>query len=145
MGRAVLDATATATASGVAVPAETSSVRVYAHCSTTRNTNHQRPGAVTVLAINLGNRSSRLHFAPSLGDEVHAYVLTPSEGAAGSLSGKGGLLGTGVLLNGERLALGAGGELPAMAPAVGSAAAAAVVPRTAVAFYVLPGAAHAGC
>ena len=144
MGQAVLDATATATASGAALPAETSSLRVYAHCTTNRNTNHQRGGAVTVLAINLGNRSSRLHFAPSLGDEVHAYVLTPSEGA-GSLSGKAGLLGTGVLLNGERLALGAGGELPAMAPVVGSTAAAAVVPPTAVGFYVLPGAAHAGC
>ena len=144
MGQAVLDATATATTSGAALPAETSSLRVYAHCTTNRNTNHQREGAVTVLAINLGNRSSRLHFAPSLGDEVHAYVLTPSEGG-GSLSGKAGLLGTGVLLNAERLALGAGGELPAMAPVVGSAAEAAVVPPTAVGFYVLPGAAHAGC
>eukprot|EP00931_Biecheleriopsis_adriatica_P011573 TRINITY_DN112656_c0_g1_i1.p1 TRINITY_DN112656_c0_g1~~TRINITY_DN112656_c0_g1_i1.p1 ORF type:complete len:117 (+),score=14.89 TRINITY_DN112656_c0_g1_i1:191-541(+) len=101
-------------------------------------------GPVTALAINVGNQTSRLHFE-GLGDVVQAYILTASYDAAHSLSGKGGLLNTNVLLNGKSLQMESDGRVPKMMPASASTAHGVSVPGTAIAFFVLPEAAHASC
>jgi len=144
MGQGVLTATTT-TPGGAAVPAETSSVRVYAHCAA-KFDGHPK-GSVAILAINLGNTSTTLKLASSAvgGEPIEAYVLGPSDDASKSLTNATGLMGTGVTLNGELLTLGAGGVVPPTflsAKIVGNSV---VIPPTSLAFYVLTGAKHAAC
>lgn len=99
MGPKVLAIEAVDKLKGKGLPAETSSIRVYAHCTTTAGhsdndgngatetstnaTAHRRQvwaaGSVTVLAINLGNRSTTLHVPSKLG-AIEAYVMSPSHG-----------------------------------------------------------------
>ena len=79
----------------VPVPAETSAIRVYAHCTTKGA--RTAAGSVTVLTINLGGTPTALHLPAAALVAVEEYVLTPSPAAAGSLSGVGGLMGTGPL------------------------------------------------
>ena len=98
MGPAVLGVAASAVAAGggvVPVPAETSAIRVYAHCTTKGA--RTAAGSVTVLTINLGGTPTALHLPAAALVAVEEYVLTPSPAAAGSLSGVGGLMGTGPL------------------------------------------------
>jgi heparanase 1 len=120
-----------------------SSVRVYAHC--TAAAAKAKPGAVTVLVINVGNKGTRVSFADaSLGDVTTEYVLAPSDDPASSLIGTTGLLGTGAKLNGELLVLGAGGAVPLIVgKAVGSPT--VIVPATSIAFLVLEDAQHPAC
>lgn len=94
-------------------------------------------GRVAVLAINLSNRSTTLHFdRASLGELRRAYVLEPSDDPAASLTNATGLLGTGVRLNGELLRTAADGHVPrpAAQPVSGDKAA---LPAHAIAFFVL--------
>ena len=99
MGPKALSATATAGGGDQPLPAESSAIRIYAHCTTKTSGN-----SVTVLAINLDNSSTMLSFNNSLlgADDrtrppllpVEEYVLTPSEDVGSSLSGVAGLMGT---------------------------------------------------
>ena len=57
---------------------------------------------MTVLAINLANESATLRLS-NVGDVARAYVLEGDADARASLTGVGGLLGTGVKLNGSPL------------------------------------------
>ena len=146
MGPKALSATATAGGGSQALPAESSAIRIYAHCTT------KTSGKVTVLAINLDNSSTMLSFNNSLlgADDrtrppllpVEAYVLTPSEDAGSSLSGVAGLMGTGALLNGKPLALGADGSLPQLTPRGTSTLYGVAVPPRSVGFYVLDTSRH---
>ena len=152
MGPAVLRAVATDSASGAVQPAETSAIRIYAHCTNKGTAFYsEASGSVTVLAINVGDKPSTLHFPASLGGAVHAYILSPSGDASSSLTGQSGLMGTIALLNGKPLQLGPDGAVPQMPPVIlkpagaAAAGASATVPPTSVGFYVLPDARHAGC
>lgn len=148
MGAAVLETTAKASGSGGAViPPETSSARIYAHCAAPASGAPR--GAVAVLAINLGNASTTLHFNNSVGfggaiDAIDAYILSPSDNAAASLTNTSGLLGTGATLNGQLLVLDADGTAPGFVAAK-VAGSSAILPSTSIGFYILPGANHAAC
>ena len=83
MGPAVLRAVATDSASGAVQPAETSAIRIYAHCTNKGTAFYsEASGSVTVLAINVGDKPSTLHFPASLGGAVHEYILSPSGDAS---------------------------------------------------------------
>ena len=147
MGPKALSATATAGGGGQPLPAESSAIRIYAHCTTKTSGN-----SVTILAVNLDNSSTMLSFNNSLlgADDrtrppllpVEAYVLTPSEDAGSSLSGVAGLMGTRALLNGKPLALGADGSLPQLTPRGTSTLYGVAVPPRSVGFYVLDTSRH---
>ena len=142
MGARVLAVLATDMANR-SLPPDTSSIRVYAHCATGEV---GQAGGVTLLAINLGNRSTTLHRGSASAGEVNAFVLTPSPDPSSSLTPQGGLMGTGAMLNGQLLKLGAGGQAPATPPkTIAGAATPLVVPPTAIAFFVVPGAKHPDC
>ena len=98
-----------------------------------------------MLAINLGNTSTMLHFGAAAAGGVRQYLLSANTGAGSSLTNATGMLGTGILLNGVGLKLGPGGELPPMVPAPAPASASPSLPARALAFYVLPGAGHPSC
>jgi heparanase 1 len=150
MGAAVLETTATASGGGGAViPPETSSARIYAHCAA--RASGAPHGAVAILAINLGNASTTLHFdsarfggAIVTVDAIDAYVLSPSDDVAASLTNSSGLLGTGATLNGKRLVLEADGTAPAFVAAK-VAGGSVMLPSTSIGFYILPDANHPAC
>lgn len=96
-----------------------------------------------MLAINLGNTSTTLHFGAAAADGVRQYLLSANTGAGSSLTNATGMLGTGVLLNGAGLKLGPAGEIPSMVPTPASASPS--LPARALAFYVLSGAGHPSC
>lgn len=102
-------------------------VRVYAHCS------YQRPGAVTLLAINLGrNDSVRIELDGVQGSDKELYLLTSE-----ALDSKD------LMLNGTRLR-DEDGVLPPLAPArIGRGP--ADVPPLAMAFIVYPDADAPAC
>ena len=116
-------------------------LRLYAQCSAPSG--GFAAGSVTVLAINLDQRARGLTFE-GLGKDALAYALEANGDPNASLTGKGGLLGTGVLLNRRPVSVGVDGTVPPLpAEAVGKAT--VVVPPVSVAFYVLPHAAHPEC
>lgn len=112
MGARVLDA-------GAAAPG----LRLYAHCQ------RQRPGGVTLLAINTGASAQSLR----VGNAAEVYALTAPE-----------LRGRTVLLNGRPLAIGADDRLPAMKPVRAKGRTIAIAP-TSVAFIALPLANNSNC
>ena len=116
-------------------------LRLYAQCSAPSG--GFAAGSVTVLAINLDQRARGLTFE-GLGKDALAYALEANGDPNASLTGKGGILGTGVLLNRRPVSVGVDGTVPPLpAEAVGKAT--VVVPPVSVAFYVLPHAAHPEC
>jgi heparanase 1 len=127
---------------GAALGGAASSVRTYAHCAAPAAA-AGKAGAVAVLVINLSQNSTTVSFADGAVVTTE-YVLSPSADPKSSLIDATGLLGTGVELNGELLALGANGAVPAIeGKAVGSAH--ATVPATSIAFLVLADAEHPAC
>ena len=118
MGQGVLDVQRTAV---------DDDVRLYAHCS------YQRPGAVTVLAINLdGENSVRIEVDGISNSGKEVYVLTSDA-----------LTSSDLMLNGTPLR-DENGTLPALDPARVGAAPADVPPR-AMAFVVYPNAGASAC
>ena len=166
MGPNVLQVTATlgpTPGSGAPLPAENSTVRLYAHCSNNAGLkigtvwptllNTDATGSVTLLAINLGNQSSTLHLGNDNGTQtivsaaaqtVQAFVLEGTAAPGSSLSNGTGLLGTGVTLNGKLLHLGPHGQLPALVPQTMSGPS-VELPAWSVSFLVLPDAGHPSC
>jgi len=141
MGPAVLNATA---AGGPADQQD--QLRVYAHCTALGEQGGKAAnGGVTLLAISFSDTPLALSFDASLGGAARAYVLAPSDDPAKSLTGKAGLLGTGVTLNGKLLAAAANGSVAALTPAPLDSAAAVTVSPHAVAFYIFPEAYHPAC
>ena len=132
-------------ASAVSTGAVAESVRAYAHCTAASESSTATPGAVTVLLINPSNASLAVHFEASLGGAARAYVLEPSADAASSLTGQGGVLGTGATLNGVLLRVGADGTVPSLRPAELGGVSDVLVPSSAVAFYIFPDAKHSDC
>ena len=113
-----------------------SAIRVYAHCS-----KGDVNGSVTALVINLAKESTNINFESPVTQE---YVLSADTAANASLTGVGGLLGTGILLNGKRLApLDDGTVLPLQPHVLGSKV--ARVPAESVAFFVMPEAMNDEC
>jgi heparanase 1 len=150
MGPNVLSSAATDKVTGKPQPPETSAMRIYAHCTNKGTAMYSdTSGGVTILAINLGDTPSTLHFPAVLGEVVHEYILTPSSDASSSLSGLEGLLSTVALLNGTPLRIEHDGSVPSMPPVIhtqaGPGGASVIAPPTSVGFFVLPNAKYAGC
>jgi hypothetical protein len=82
-----------------------------------------------------------VHPDSSLGGIDRAYVLSPSDDAATSLTRKPGLLSTNVLLNGKPLMAAEDGTVPPPQPRQMGRAEYVDVPRLSIAFYVMPRAA----
>ncbi|MBR0972614.1 hypothetical protein JQ572_18650 [Bradyrhizobium japonicum] len=114
MGATVLDASA------AAVP----DLHVYAHC------HPSRPGAVTMLAINISHRTSRAIVLPRSA-ERYSLQAGRQQGAT-------------VQLNGTTLALTDGDELPHLAGRATAAGAVRLAPET-ITFLVVPSAANPAC
>jgi len=136
MGPIVLNALPAAT--------KTSVVRVYAHCTAASEPSAPKKGSVTMLVVNLGNANTTIDVPSHLGHITQQYVLSPSHVAAHSIIKATGILGTGVLLNGNLLKLNSDGTLPLLS-GVSSDATKAIVPATSIAFLVLGQAGHADC
>ena len=88
--------------------------------------------------------STTAHFDEALGGVARRYVLEASDDAATSLTGVGGLLGTGITLNGALLTAAADGTVPRPAPAA-SEGSSATLPAYSIAFFILPKAYHPDC
>ena len=74
------------------------------------------------------------------------YLLEASEESSSSLTGQGGLLGTGIKLNGKLMQAGKDGTVPRPTTTViDPAASSAPLPAYSIAFYVLPKAILADC
>eukprot|EP00908_Phaeocystis_cordata_P017605 Transcript_28961.p1 GENE.Transcript_28961~~Transcript_28961.p1 ORF type:complete len:519 (+),score=159.28 Transcript_28961:104-1660(+) len=137
MGAIVLNASAAQAAAPL--------LRVYAHCTALAEQGKAANGGVTLLVISLSDAPLSLAFDAALGGAQRAYVLAPSDDPSSSLTGRAGLLGTGITLNGELLAAGANGSVARLAPAPLDGASAVTVPPHAIGFYVFPTADHPAC
>ena len=104
-----------------------------------------RPPRSPPREISLSDAPLSLAFDAALGGAQRAYVLAPSDDPSSSLTGRAGLLGTGITLNGELLAAGANGSVARLAPAPLDGASAVTVPPHAIGFYVFPTADHPAC
>ena len=122
------------------------SLRSYAHC-----TANSRTGAVTVLLINLANRSTTVDFGSAqakstnlLGKVVQKYVLTDSVDPKFSLINTTGIMGTGIRLNGKELTLEADGSVPTLIgePVVADEL---LIPPESISFLVFENAAAKAC
>ena len=151
MGPIVLNATA---AGGPAD--EHNRLRVYTHCTALGehgSRHHHRGsrrreganGGVTLLAISFSDAALTLAFDASLGSAARAYVLAPSDDPAASLTGKTGLLGTGITLNRKLLAADDDGTVAPLTPAQLDGVTSVTVPPHAVAYYIFPEANHPSC
>jgi len=129
MGTRVLTPTPTNT--------QNSSVKIYSHCA------KQKGGAVVALVINLSGNPTNIS-ATSLGNIADAYVLSPSDDAAASLTNATGLLGTGILLNGDALGLSPDGSVPEIKSRAINAPAAQLAPRS-IGFFVFADAKAPAC
>ena len=97
------------------------------------------------MMINLSNRSTTVHLEEGLGGIERVYVLEPSPDAASSLTGVGGIMGTGILLNGNLLTAADDGTVARPTAAPGSGGSSAPLPAYSIAFFVLPHAFHPDC
>ena len=122
------------------------SLRSYAHC-----TANSRTGAVTVLLINLANRSTTVDFGSALtkntnllGKVTQKYVLTDSVDPKFSLINTTGIMGTGIRLNGKELTLEADGSVPTL---IGEPVMAGelLIPPESISFLVFENAAAKAC
>ena len=139
MGRTAFDVDAVAGGGGAAA-----TVRLYAHCTAAaESAGGAAAGSLTVLAINLANESATLRLS-SVGDVARAYVLEGDADARASLTGVGGLLGTGAKLNGSPLRAAADGTPPELTPAT-DLGREVTLPPTSLAWLVVPGAARKEC
>ena len=121
--------------------AAAATVRLYAHCTAAaESAGGAAAGSITVLAINLANESATLRLS-SVGDVARAYVLEGDADARASLTGVGGLLGTGAKLNGSPLRAAADGTPPELTPAT-NLGREVTLPPTSLAWLVVPGAAR---
>ena len=123
-----------------------SSLRVYAHCSNdVANAKTTSPGtSVTVVILNLASTARSVQL-PSSTPAFHMWQMTPSPipGINGTSSGLGG---TDAMLNGERLTLGADGEVPDLLQKGKHMSGAKVsLPPTSITFAVLDGHSAAAC
>ena len=119
-------------------------VRLYAHCTAAaESAGGAAAGSLTVLAINLANEGATLRLS-SVGDVARAYVLEGDADARASLTGVGGLLGTGAKLNGSPLRAAADGTPPELTPAT-DLGREVTLPPTSLAWLVVPGAARKEC
>ena len=119
-------------------------IRLYAHCTAAaESAGGAAAGSLTVLAINLANESATLRLS-SVGDVARAYVLEGDADARASLTGVGGLLGTGAKLNGSPLRAAADGTPPELTPAT-DLGREVTLPPTSLAWLVVPGAARKEC
>lgn len=124
------------------VPDAEAVVRIYSHC--TASAAQAPAGAVALLVINLGDDPTLVQVPAESGNISRKLVLSPSDIAAYSFINETGLLGTGVLLNGEVLKIDNDGSVPKLmgqdvnAPEVS-------VPATSIAFFILDDAQHEAC
>ena len=113
-----------------------SSLRVYAHCSNAKTTTPGTP--ITVVILNLASTTQSVQL-PSSTSAFHMWQMTPSSmpGMNGTSSGLGG---TDAMLNGERLTLGADGEVPDLLKKGKHISGATVsLPPTSITFVVIDG------
>ena len=98
-------------------------VRAAVHCLAKLESSSTPNGGIALMMINLSNRSTTVQLEAGLGDIERVYVLEPSPDAASSLTGVGGIMGTGILLNGNLLIAAADGTVarPTAAPGGGGA------------------------
>ncbi|GAA6229317.1 heparanase [Lates japonicus] len=112
-------------------------VRLYLHCS---NTNSYRPGAVTLISMNLSKKAARI-FAPALvsSSTVDAFVLESEQ------SGEEGLYSRSVKLNGELLKMVDDKSLPELRGSRLPPAKHLQLPAYSLAFFVFTDARAAAC
>ncbi|XP_022081451.1 heparanase-like isoform X2 [Acanthaster planci] len=115
-----------------------SSLRIYAHCSQTRNSRY-RPGDVTILALNLDKtKGIRLSLQGSLAEKtIEEYSLTPY--------GDDGLHARYVSLNGIKLDLTNDMNLPKLKPHPLVHPSTVMLPPLRYGFYVITGSAVRAC
>lgn len=110
-------------------------LRSYAHCT------RDRPGAVTLLALNLSRDATVRVKLSDAGQRREVYLLSAPARADGQPDLGGGEL----QLNGQTLALGPGDALPELAPRTDSAGPYVDLPPTTIAFVVFPDADAPAC
>lgn len=102
-------------------------------------------GSVSILAINLGNTSSILHFDSfNKGGKVDIYILHGIHDPGSSLDNGTGLLGTGIALNGIQLMLRPDGTIPPLEPKSISSNSIELYGES-IGFFVLREAGNAAC
>ncbi|KAJ7987104.1 hypothetical protein DPEC_G00335290 [Dallia pectoralis] len=122
-----------------ALSKNTERVRVYLHCTNKKSTSYRR-GAVTLFALNLGNRLARITVPAALSNSsAEAFVLQSEQ------PGKDGLTSKSVKLNGEVLKMVDDTTLPLLRGAPLPAGEHLNLPGYSFAFYVLSEAQAPAC
>ena len=102
-------------------------------------------GGVTLLAINLDDAPASLSFGSCSAARRARTSSSRARTAPRRHGGKPGLLGTGVLLNGEPLAAADDGTVARLVPATLGGKSALSTPAHSVGFFVFPEAYHPDC
>ncbi|XP_055503014.1 inactive heparanase-2 [Leucoraja erinacea] len=112
-------------------------LRIYAHCTQSRNHNYLR-GSITIYIINLHRSRKKIKLAGALRDKtVHQYLFQPH--------GDQGLLAKSVQLNGRPLVMEDDETFPEMKPRTLRAGRMVVIPPLSIGFYVVKNANAPSC
>ncbi|XP_078269485.1 inactive heparanase-2 [Rhinoraja longicauda] len=112
-------------------------LRIYAHCTQSRNYNYLR-GSITIYIINLHRSRKKIKLAGALRDKtVHQYLFQPHGGQ--------GLLAKSVQLNGRPLVMEDDETFPELKPRTLRAGRMVVIPPLSIGFYVVKNANAPSC